>query len=49
MDYKSLAGETSFPQLDMLTMSNAIMGSPQFMAPEQARAQIDAIDQRTDV
>jgi serine/threonine protein kinase len=47
--YTSVAGETPFPELDMLTKPNAIFGSPQFMAPEQARGQLDSIDPRTDV
>lgn len=37
------------PQDSQLTMANQVLGSPMYMAPEQAAGRLDEIDEQTDV
>ena len=57
-DQKSEAGSQQSPISDLefpnsaspgLTLDGQIMGSPQYMAPEQAEGEIDKLDARTDI
>ena len=46
---QSLADQPSQPGLDGLTLPGSVMGSPQYMAPEQAAGDLPRIGRQTDV
>ncbi len=48
MDSRKFSGE-SLPMLDDVTRHGSVMGSPQFMSPEQAEGRLDNIGPHTDV
>ena len=45
------AADSAFrtPHSEFATMAGSIMGTPQYMAPEQARGEVETMDQRADI